>query len=97
MSAMPAMTQGRLLERRSRPPAPRSSPGARPTAAAPTGEPHEWQYFAPAVRGVLQVAHVAPAKGAPQLEQNRPAASAPQLGQRLRADSESGGWVMVQI
>jgi hypothetical protein len=41
------------------------------------GVPHRWQNLAPGVREAPQAPHVAPASGAPQLEQNFPLAGVP--------------------
>ena len=47
---------------------------------APAGVPQRWQNFAPGVSAARQDVHAAPARGAPQVEQNFPAAAAPQDG-----------------
>ena len=51
---------------------------------APTAVPQRWQNFAPGLSSAEQDVQVAPARGAPQLEQKRPLAAAPQLGQVVR-------------
>lgn len=63
-------------------------PRVRASAVAPAAVPQRWQYRAPAVSGVEQVAHSAPASAVPQLEQNRPVATAPQVGQVAGEDGE---------
>jgi len=57
---------------------------------AVAGVPQRWQNLAPGVSAVWQAAHVAPASGAPQLEQNLPVAGEWHAGQVDVVDGAAG-------
>ena len=92
-SASAATAQGSAL----------ASPRELADEGAPAGVPHRWQKRAPGVSAAEQVAHEAPARVVPQLEQNRPVAGAPHAGQRdvlvpsdVGAIGEAGGVVIAR-
>jgi len=56
----------------------------------PTAVPQRWQNFAPGVSGAAHDAHVAPASGAAQFEQNFPVPGVPHAGQTIAAPGAGG-------
>jgi hypothetical protein len=66
-------------------------PSAPAAPAAPAGVPQRWQNLAPGDNGAAHEPQTAPAKDAPQLEQNFPEALVWQAGQVVSPSDEGAG------